>query len=106
MGNPQALTIQLGQLTGEGLELLPGLDAIAYRVGQRRWHVIARGLAFLASKADVEVRPMLLALLATAVRLAASAVGLGERSEDRPLGQPGHLAPPPPLLGPLDAPNR
>jgi hypothetical protein len=105
MGNPQALTIQLGQLTGQGLELLPGLDTIAYRVGQRRGHVIARSLAFLASEADVEVRPMLFALLAAAVRLAAGAIGLGERSEDHLLGQPGHLAPPL-LLGSLNAPNR
>lgn len=105
MGNPQALTIQLGQLTGQGLELLPGLDTIADRVGQRQGHVIARSFAFLASEADVEVRPMLLALLATAVRLAAGAVGLGERPENRPLGQPGYLAPPL-LLGSLNAPNR
>jgi hypothetical protein len=105
MGNPQALTIQLGQLTGEGLELSPGLNTIAYRIGQSRRHVIARGLALVAPEADVEVRPVLLPLLAAAVRLAAGAVGLGERSEDRPLGQPGHLALPP-LLGSLDAPNR
>ena len=105
MGNPQALTIQLGQLTGEGLELRPGLDTTAYRVGQRRWHVIARGLALLTPEADVEVRPVLFPLLAAAVRLAAGAVGLGHRSEDRPLCLPGHLAQQPPL-GLLDAPNR
>lgn len=48
---------------------------------------------------------MLLTLLATAVGLATGAVGLGERAEDRLLGQPGHLAPPL-LLGLLNAPNR
>ena len=92
MGDPQALTIQLSHFTGEGLQLSPRLDAITYRPGQRRRHVIARGLALLAPEADVEVRPVLLALLAAAVRLATGAVGLGERSENRPLGQPGHLA--------------
>jgi hypothetical protein len=98
MRDPQALTIQLGQLTSEGLELLPGFDAIAHRVAQRRRHVIARGLALLAPEANVEVRPVLLSLLAAASRLAAGAVGLGYRSEDRPLGQPPHLAQEP-LLG-------
>jgi hypothetical protein len=105
MGNPQALTIELSHLTGEGLQLSPCLDAITYRLGQRRRHVIARGLALFAPEADVEMWPVLLPLLAAAVRLAAGAVGLGDRSEDRPLGQLGHLAPQP-LLGPLDAPNR
>jgi len=105
MGSPQALTIQLGHLTGQGLEFSPGLDTIAYRVGQSRGHVIARGPAFLAPEADVEVRPVLLPLLAAALRLAAGAIGLGYRSEDRPLGQPGHLAQQP-LLDLLDAPNR
>jgi hypothetical protein len=92
MGKPQALTIELGHLPGEGLELPPSLHTIAHRIGQRLRHVVARGLALLAPEADVEVRPVLLPLLAAAVRLAARAVGLGERSEDRPLGQPGHLA--------------
>lgn len=105
MGSPQALTIQLGHLTGESLEPPPSLDAITYRLRQRLRHVIARGLTLLAPEADVEVRPVLLTLLAAALRLAAGAIGLGHRSEDRPLGQPGHLAQQP-LLGLLNAPNR
>lgn len=105
MGSPQALPIQLGQLASEGLELLPRVDAITYRLGQRLRHVIARGLALLAPEADVEVRPMLLTLLAAARRLAAGAVRLGDGSEDRPAGQPGHLAQQP-LLDSLDARNR
>jgi hypothetical protein len=105
MGNPQVLAIQVGQLTGERLELFPGLDTITHRVRQSGRHVITRRLAFLASEADVQVRPMLLALLATAVWLTAGAVGLGQRSEDHLLSQLGHLAPPL-LLRLLDAPNR
>lgn len=105
MGQPQALTIQLGQITSENLELFPGLDTIAYRIRQRRWDVIARGLTFPAPEADVDVRPVLLALFAAALRLAARAVGLGQRTEHRPLGQPLHLAEEP-LLRLLDAPNR
>ena len=92
MGRPQALTIQLGHLTGESLEPPPSLDAISYRLRQRLRHVIARGLTFLAPEADVEVRPVLLPLLAAALRLAAGAIGLGHRSEDRPLGQTRQLA--------------
>ena len=104
MGNPKPLPIQLGQLASQDLELLPGPDPITYRLSQRLRHVIARGLARVASEADVEVRPVLLSLLAAALRLAAGAVRLGNRSEDRPLGQPGHLTQQP--LGSLDAPNR
>jgi hypothetical protein len=92
MGQPQALTIQLGQITSQGLQLPPGLDTIAYRVRQGRRDVIARGLALLAPEADVDVRSVLLAPFAAAVRLAAGTIGLGQRPEHRPLGQPLHFA--------------
>jgi len=77
MGQPKTLTIQLGQITSESLQPFPGLDAIAYRTHQRRRHVIARGLAFCAPEADVNVWPVLFTLLAAAIRLAARAVSLG-----------------------------
>ena len=105
MGSPQPLPIQLGQLTSENLELLPGLDATTYRGRLGRRYVVARGLALLATEADVGVGTVLLSLLAPAARLAAGAVGLGERPEYRTLGQPGQLSQQP-LLGSLDAPNR
>jgi len=105
MGQPQALAIQLGQITSQGLELLPGFDAVAHGIRQRRWHVIARGLAFFAPEADVDVRPVLLTLFAAAVRLAAGPVGLGQRSKHRPLGQPSELTEQS-LLRSLDAPTR
>lgn len=92
MGQPEALAIQLGHLADEGLKLLPGLDPVANRLDERRRHVVAGGLAFLASEADVDVRPVLLALFAAAARLAAGAVGLGNGPEDRPLGKLLHLA--------------
>lgn len=77
MGQPKALTIQLGQVTRQCLELLPGFDAISYRAYQRWRHVVARGLALCAPEADVSVWPVLLTLLAAAIRLTARAVGLG-----------------------------
>lgn len=92
MGHPQLLPIQLGQLTSESLELLPSLNAITHRLTQWLRHVVARGLALLTPEADVEVRPVLFPLLAAAVRLTAGAIGLGHRSEDRPLGQSRQLA--------------
>jgi len=76
MRHPETLPIQLGELTGAGLEFLPRLEAIPHRRAQRLRHVVARGLALLASEADVQVGPMLLALLAAAARLAARTVGL------------------------------
>jgi len=105
MQHPQTRPIQLSELTSSGLELLPCLDAITHRLAQWLRHVVARGLALRASEADVQMRAMLLALLAAAVWLAARAVGLGQRPEDRPLDQRGHLAQQP-LLGLPDAPNR
>ena len=91
MGQPKALTIQLGQITRQGLEPFPGFDAISYRAYQRWRHVVARGLAFCAPEADVDVWPVLLTLPAAAIWLAARAVGLGQRPEHRPLGQLFHL---------------
>ncbi len=105
MQHPQTRPIQLSELTSSGQELLPCLDAITHRLAQWLRHVVARGLALCASEADVQMRAMLLALLAAAPRLAARAVGLGQGSEDRPLGQGSHLAQQP-LLGLPDAPNR
>jgi hypothetical protein len=87
MGNPKALPIQLRQFPSKGLEILPGFDPAPYRRRQRLRHVVARGLALLAPEADVEIRPVLLSLLATTVGLATRAVGLGQRPEDRPLRQ-------------------
>ena len=77
MQHPQTLPIQLGELTSAGLELLPRLDTIPYRFAQRLRDVVARGLALFAAEADVQMRSMLLALLAAAAWLAARAVGLG-----------------------------
>ncbi len=77
MQHPQTLPIQFGELTSAGLEPLPRLDTLAYRLAQRLRYVVARGLALLAAEADVEMRSMLLALPAAAPRLAARAVGLG-----------------------------
>jgi hypothetical protein len=105
MRNPQTFSIQLSHLASQCLELLPRLDSITYRLAKLLRHVVARGLAFLAPEADVEVGSVLLPPLAAALWLAAGAVGLRERSEDRPLSQPDHLTqrlPP----GLLDAPNR
>lgn len=91
MGQPKTLTIQLGQITRQGLELFPGFNAISYRAYQWWRHVIACGLALCAPEADVSVWPVLLTLLAAAIGLAARAVGLGQRPEHRPRGQLFHL---------------
>lgn len=77
MSHPQTLPVQLGELTSAGLELPPRLDPVTHRLAQRLRDVVARGLALLAPEAHVQMRTMLLALLAAAPCLAARAVGLG-----------------------------
>src|SRR5437660_4831134 len=74
---PESLPVHLRQFPQQGLQFLPDRYPTAHRLSQRLWHVISRGGARRSPKTHVEMRPMLLALLAAAAGSAAGAIGFG-----------------------------
>src|SRR2546427_3115521 len=63
---PESLPVHLREFPQQGLQFLPDRYPTAHRLSQRLWHVISRGGARRSPKTHVEMRPMLLALLAAA----------------------------------------
>src|SRR3989449_4337763 len=78
---PESLPVHLRQFPQQGLQFLPDRYPTAHRLSQRLWHVISRGGARRSPKTHVEMRPMLLALLAAAAGSAAGAIGFGKSSK-------------------------
>src|SRR5215831_21177704 len=72
---PEALPVQFRQFPQHALQFLPGGHALAHGLGQGLRHVIAGG-AVGSAKAHVEMRTVLVPLMATAAGPTAGAIGL------------------------------
>ncbi|PYV04211.1 MAG: hypothetical protein DMG10_08635 [Acidobacteria bacterium] len=73
------------------MQFLPGRHARAHGLGQSLRHVIAGG-AVRSAEAHVEVRAVLVALVAAAAGASTGAIGLGEGAEKGAPGQAGEAA--------------
>src|SRR6516165_140061 len=89
---PEALPVQLRQLTQPLLQLLPGRHPLAHRLGQVPRHIVAGGGAVWSPETDVEMGAVLVALVTAAAGAATGAVGLRQGPEQSTTGQAGNLA--------------
>src|SRR6266581_2748687 len=88
-----ALFVEVGEFSQALLQLCPGGRALARGPLYRLGHVVARSFAVFATVADVEVWTVLGSWPpAVTASVTACAIGLGESSEDRHLGQTFDLA--------------
>src|SRR5213592_4125530 len=91
LARPQALPVQFRQFPQPLLQFLPGGHARTHGLGQGLRHVITGG-AVRPAETYVEVRAVLVALVATTAGASTGAIGFGEGAEEGAPGQAGEAA--------------